>query len=405
MTVPGVVPGRRIQRREWLDQFGAVVVGGDYQGLGIVRSLGTRGIPVCVVDDERSIAARSRYTWKHVHTASLRHEQATRRALIQLAETHPVRGWVLYPTRDETVAAIAAHREELAEFYRIPTAGWGAIRAVWDKRETYRCAAELGIDTPRTWVPTDVDGVDDIPTDAPVVIKPAIKERFFYTTGVKAWRAENRTELVRAYQRAAEIVPPGEVIVQELIPGDGTRQYAYCVLFKGGVGLADMTVIRRRQHPSDFGRASTLVETVSTEDLAEPSTRFLNGIDYYGLAELEYKHDPRDGRFKLLDVNARTWGYHTVGAAAGVDFSYLLYRDQVGLPVRPSHARPGVRWVRMLTDLPNAARDILAGSLRVGEYARSLRRVDEEAVFSLRDPLPGLYELALVPYLAMKRGL
>jgi D-aspartate ligase len=36
---------------------------------------------------------------------------------------------------------------------------------------------------------------------------------------------------------------------------------------------------------------------------------------------------------------------------------------------------------------------------------RSLRNVDTEAVFSLRDPLPALYEIALLPYLAAKRGL
>ena len=34
---------------------GALVVGGDYQGLGIIRSLGRRGIPTCVIDDEQWI--------------------------------------------------------------------------------------------------------------------------------------------------------------------------------------------------------------------------------------------------------------------------------------------------------------------------------------------------------------
>ena len=33
---------------------------------------------------------------------------------------------------------------------------------------------------------------------------------------------------------------------------------------------------------------------------------------------------------KLLDVNARTWGYHSLGQRAGVDFPYLLYADQIG---------------------------------------------------------------------------
>ena len=39
-------------RRTMDHRVGAVVIGGDYQGLGIVRSLGRQGVPVCVVDDE-----------------------------------------------------------------------------------------------------------------------------------------------------------------------------------------------------------------------------------------------------------------------------------------------------------------------------------------------------------------
>jgi D-aspartate ligase len=133
--------------------------------------------------------------------------------------------------------------------------------------------------------------------------------------------------------------------------------------------------------------------------------RFLSAIGYYGLVELEYKRDSRDGAFKLLDVNARTWGYHTLGAAAGVDFPYLLFLDQVGAGVPEVHAMPGIRWVRLATDVPNAVRDIRAGTLRTRDYLRSLRGVDTEAVFCLRDPLPALYEVALLPYLAIKRGL
>jgi predicted ATP-grasp superfamily ATP-dependent carboligase len=64
-----------------------------------------------------------------------------------------------------------------------------------------------------------------------------------------------------------------------------------------------------------------------------------------------------------------------------------------------------VRWIRLTTDVPNALRDIGAKRLRAGDYLRTLGHVDTEAVFSLRDPLPGLYELALLPYLAVKRGL
>jgi predicted ATP-grasp superfamily ATP-dependent carboligase len=60
--------------------------------------------------------------------------------------------------------------------------------------------------------------------------------------------------------------------------------------------------------------------------------------------------------------------------------------------------------VRLATDLPTAAVELAAGRLDWRSYLRSLRSADTEAVFSRRDPVPGLVELALIPYLAMKRG-
>ena len=314
-------------------------------------------------------------------------------------------GWVLYPTREETVAGIAANRDALRRDFRVPTPELASTRRAWDKREVYGLAERLSIPVPRTWFPQREEDLAAIDVDGPMVVKPAIKEHFFYATQAKAWRADTAAELLAAFRRATEIVPASEVIVQEMIPGDGRQQYAFCAFFREGRAVASMTVQRRRQHPSDFGRASTYVETISLPELAGPSCRFLAAIGYYGLVELEYKRDPRDGVCKLLDVNARTWGYHSVGRPAGVDFPYLLFRDQIGAPVEEAHAQPGVRWIRLSTDVPNALRDIRAGRLRPGEYLRSLHGLDTEAVFSLSDPVPGLYEVALLPYLAVKRGL
>jgi predicted ATP-grasp superfamily ATP-dependent carboligase len=383
------------------------VVGGDYQGLGIARSLGRRGIPVCIVDDELSIARASRYTDRTIRVPDLREEGPALDALAMARARFGLDGWVLFPTRDETVAVLAKNRDALVDRFRVPTPTWAAVRPCWDKRETYRLAEQLAIPTPRTWIPRDEADLAAVDVDGPLVIKPAIKEHFFYETGAKAWRVDTRQQLTERFRRAVQIAGPGEILVQEMIPGGGQEQYSYCALVKDGRALASMTVRRRRQHPSDFGRASTFVETLELPELVRPSLGFLTAIGYYGLVELEYKRDPRDGECKLLDVNARTWGYHSLGPAAGVDFPYLLFRDQVGdpAPTDPVIAQPGVRWVRLATDLPNAIRDVRNGRAHAREYLRSLLDVDAEAVFSWRDPLPGLYEIALLPYLAMKRGL
>ena len=392
-------------RRSGRPEPGAVVIGGDYQGLGIVRSLGRRGVPVVVVDDERSIARHSRYTSLMLRAANLRDEDTTVEALVSACREHGLEGWVLFPTREETVAALARHREELGRLFRIPTPPWEVTKWAWDKRNTYRRAAELGIPAPRTWYATGLEDVHKIDAAPPFAIKPAIKEHFIYKTKCKAWRADSRSELVARFHDAAAVVGTGEVIVQELIPGSGERQFAYCAFFKNGRAHASMVVRRLRQHPPEFGRASTFVETVDLPELETLSARFLRSIDYYGLVELEYKHDERDGCYKLLDVNARTWGYHSVAQRAGVDFPYVLFADQVGLPAPDAaRARPGVFWIRLATDVPTALVELVGGRLDWRGYLRSLSASNVESVFTRDDPRPGMAELALLPYLSVKRG-
>jgi D-aspartate ligase len=387
-----------------VDRVGAVVIGGDYQGLGIVRSLGRQGVPVCVIDDERSIARYSRYTAFTKLVPSLLDAKDTVRALLELSRQRDLRGWVVYPTRDEQVAALSQNREELSKYFRLPTGGWESIKWLWDKRNTYGMAEKLGIPIPRTWYPRCERDLDQVEGHFPVALKPAIKEHFIYATKDKAWRADNAAQLRQLFERALTHIPAEEIMIQDLIPGDGACQYAYCSFFKQGISVAHLTACRRRQHPLEFGRSSTYVETVEVPVLGDYAQRFLRAIEYYGLVEVEFKRDPRDGQYRLLDVNGRTWGYHTIGRRAGVDFPYILFCDQLNRRVEFCAGKVGVRWVRLLTDLPTGVVGLMRGQIDGRAYLHSLRNCDEEAVFSLEDPLPGIAEIALIPYLSVKRG-
>jgi D-aspartate ligase len=385
---------------------GAIVIGGDYQGLGIARSLGRRGINVAVIDDEASISRHSRYVTESFRVRELRTEDQTMEALLALAQQRRFQGWVVYPTREETVAALSRHRTQLLEHFRIPTPAWTVTKWAWDKRNTYRRAAELGIHTPRTWLVAREDELDAVDADPPYAIKPAIKERFVYATKRKAWRADTRADLSRRFRDAAQVIDAREILVQELIPGNGDAQLGYGAFFKDGREIASMTVKRLRQHPRDFGRSSTFVRTCDLPGIRAVSARFLRSINYYGLVDIDYKYDQRDGLTKLLDVNARTWSYHSLGHRAGVDFAWMLYADQIGVSLEQEiHARSDVSWIRLATDVPMAAKELAGGRLDWRAYVRSLRRPDVESVFCRDDPAPALAELALMPYLAAKRGL
>jgi predicted ATP-grasp superfamily ATP-dependent carboligase len=155
----------------------------------------------------------------------------------------------------------------------------------------------------------------------------------------------------------------------------------------------------------DFGRFSTYVETIEEPRVVEPALRLLAATRITGLVEVEFKRDPRNDQFLLLDVNPRVWGWHTLSKRAGVDFPYLLWRFVTGQSVPEVHGRSGQRWMRMATDVPMAIQEILNGRLSLRAYLQSLRGPKESAVFAWDDPLPGFLELPLLAAMLGKRFL
>ena len=145
------------------------------------------------------------------------------------------------------------------------------------------------------------------------------------------------------------------------------------------------------------------VETIDAPEIEHLSERFLKAIKYHGIVEIEFKRDPRSGEYKLLDVNARPWGFHAIGPAAGIDFPYLAYADLMDLPVEPVRARAGIGWLRLVSDIPTAASDLLHGSLNLSTYFKSLLATRTESVFSWSDPVPLFAELLMLPYFVAKK--
>ena len=301
------------------------------------------------------------------------------------------------------MALIARQYERLAPVFQLTTPPWHRLRLAVDKRLLYRFALTLGIDQPWAYLPHGQDDLTAIDCPFPAVIKPATREQLNPLTDAKAWRVDNRDALLARYAEARTFLPADALLIQEMIPGGGEAQFSYSALCQEGTPLAWATARRGRQFPVDFGRASTHVETVDEPGVVEPSICLLRALEMTGLCEVEFKRDPRDGRFKLLDINPRVWGWQTLCGRAGVDFPYLLWQLVRGQAVPEVKGRPGVRWVRMSTDLPTALREIAAGRLSLVHYLRSLGGPIEFAVFAYDDPLPGLLELPLLAYMAGKR--
>lgn len=384
---------------------GAVILGGDMVGLGILRSLWRKRIPSIILDHELCIAQFSNQKKAFFRCPSFKgNDRELISFLEELAKKLRLNGWVIYPTRDEAVHFLAKNRDKIGEFFRVGVPDWHVVELFYDKRKTKEIAESLNIPMPKTWAANKLEDLDDLDIEFPVIIKPAIRDEFYPSTKKKAILISNRRQLQEEFKKGCEIVEPSEMMIQDLIPGGPDRLYSFCPFFKDGKVFARVVARRTRQHPMDFGHASTFVEMVDIPELEQMGARLLSAASYRGICEVEFKYDERDRTYKLLEVNTRAWGWHTIGLGAGVNFSHLLYKDLIGEEVPVINAVRPVKWLRLATDMPTAIKEILKGRLSSWEYISSLRGKKEFAVFAWRDPLPFFVEFLIAPYLLKKRG-
>jgi D-aspartate ligase len=382
----------------------AVIIGGDFQGLGIARNLKELGIRIIVVDPVFCISMFSNFIDKYYKCPPLDNVDDFKNFLIELAAKAGVKGAVLYPTSDIAVRILSKFRDELTRYYLVPTPPWKTIDLAFDKKNVYSLAQEISISVPATFYPENEEDLSSISLDFPAILKPAITANLIPHTSMKAIKVNNREELVSKYRYMTSLIDKSEIMVQELIGGGTKNLYSFCCLFSDGEIKAKLMANRLRQHPMDFGTATTYAVTCNIPELEELSRRFLRKINYYGLCEVEFMYDEKSCTFKLIDVNTRTWAWHTLGAKAGVNFSSLLFRDIHNEQPFVESFETGVKWIREITDPAVVLVEIVKGSLTVKDYLRSMTGKKELAVFSCRDPLPLFAELLTAPYRFYKKA-
>ena len=322
----------------------AVVVDvGWVNGLAAIRSLGRAGAPVLAVDHRPwALGLRSRFALAVVAPAPGADESAFVSTLVRLGDALG-RPAPVFPTHDEGLNAIARHAEVLGERFLYPFPAWSSLERIQSKRFQLDVAEGAGVEVPRTGHPRSGGEALGIAEEVgyPVLVKPADPVEFKRRHKRQAFRCETRAELEEAYALAE----PHEPMVQELIPGgDDTLYTLGSYLDATGRPLGVFCGRKLRQTPPTVGTCR-VGEAIWVQEVVDSGLRFLAALEYRGVSQVEFKRDPRDGRYKLMEINPRLYQWHGLAAACGVDLPLLAYRDLLGLPCPPVEMRRGgKRW-------------------------------------------------------------
>jgi predicted ATP-grasp superfamily ATP-dependent carboligase len=201
-----------------------------------------------------------------------------------------------------------------------------------------------------------------------------------------------------------EVYKLQNTFIQEFIPFDGTNKTVSFTAFSvEGDIKAHWIGEKVREHPYRFGTA-TFARSIECKELIVLGQRLLNELKYTGVCEIEFLLDPRDKKYKLIELNARTWLWVGLAKICGVNYALLIYNYLNGIePVYSSQYQTEVVWVNFMTDIPFAMAAILKRRLGIKEYFLSFNGRITNAIFSWKDIFPGIMSLILSIYIAMKR--
>ncbi|HEY2587777.1 MAG TPA: hypothetical protein VGI81_18675, partial [Tepidisphaeraceae bacterium] len=306
-----------------------ILLGGEANALSVARNLGRIGVSVYGMGEPESVVGRSRFC-KWITPLGDGDLEASWARWLLGSESDPLRGGVVLACSDAGIRVIARHRDALLKRYVLDDSNPAAQIAMLDKMTTYQHAVAAGVPTPKFCIVESREQVLALRDQLvfPLIVKPRLSHVFEAKFGKKYLNAPDFDRVLAGIDAAA--AAGIDVLLMEWIPGPDTRLCSYFTyLAEDGTPLFHFTKRVIRRYPAGMGPACYHI-TDWIPDLVEPSLKLFRHVGLRGLANVEYKQDPRDGQYKLIECNARFVASNALVTAAGFDLAAFVYDRLTG---------------------------------------------------------------------------
>ncbi len=305
------------------DQGKVLVFGNDTKSfLTVIRSLGRRGIAVHIGWCDADCPSRySRYVAKFHDIPRFSPDNDDWKTTLQEILKRE-RFDLVIPCGDPSIIPLQEHRKDFETLAPLYLPDDKVFQITYNKRETTALARQLDIPVPEEVELTSADELAEAlqRIALPVVLKPlrsfTSDNLDYHHDVVKAFGREEAERL------AQDMLAKGPVLLQENFIGQGTG-----VELIADTGEVLSAFQHLRLHEAPHGGAGTYRKSVALHrDLFEAATKFIRALNYTGVAMLEFKLNPKTGKWIFLEINARFWGSLPLAVAAGIDFPWYLYQ-------------------------------------------------------------------------------
>lgn len=242
---------------------------------------------------------------------------------------------LLVPCGDNYVKLLVRNQGKLRGVYEFECIDEELLMRLSIKESFYQVCAEHGFSFPKTTncSPENYRGIE-LPFEFPVIIKPSNSVAYWnckFPHKKKVFVAENREEFDAILEAIYSSSYQDHLILQEYIPGDDSNMRVmncYCGRDKKVKLIALGNALLEEHSPEGIGSYAAIINGCD-ETLNERMKGFLESLGYVGFANFDMKLDPRDGSYKLFEMNLRQGRSSFFVTAAGYNLAQWLVDDVI----------------------------------------------------------------------------
>lgn len=358
-----------------------IVIGCGVPGYAVIRALANRNIHIiAITNNDKDIAHFSRYVSEVAYIPRPDKDDEQFIALLT-RNAHLWEGALILETSDSKAVTLSKNKEMLSRYYRIGTPAWETLKLFIEKEKTYALAEVCNVPFPWSIPLSGLDDIEEIPeTRYPSILKPIRSFEFVSVFQVKNFTVNNENELREKFKLC---VDAGQsMVLQEIIPGPDENLYKlHGYINSQGQMTGKFFYKKLRQNPPQFGVMRVGISTERNPEVEQLTQKLLNHVNYQGYFNSEFKRDPRDGIFKLIEVNCRMPRGGMLPAAAGVNYPWMIYSDLImNQQVDIKEYKEGFYWIELYADLSNLIKRRKKENINLRDYLKPY--LDKNRVFA-----------------------
>ncbi|MGG5358653.1 D-aspartate ligase [Enterococcus sp. DIV0213j] len=247
--------------------------------------------------------------------------------------------YLLIACGDGYAELISQHKEELSEYFICPYIDYTLFEKMINKVSFYEICEEYGLPYPKTLIVRQEmlnEGKLDqaLPFDFPVALKPANSVEYLsihFEGRKKAFIIDNQEEFDTILGRIYEAGYTSEMIVQDFIPGDDSNMRVLNAYVDADHQVRMMCLghpLLEDPSPASIGNYVVIIPEYN-EKIYQTIKAFLEKIEYTGFANFDMKYDPRDGEYKLFEINLRQGRSSFFVTLNGMNLARFVTEDRV----------------------------------------------------------------------------